>query len=181
LRLADQYSFISDGDIAQKLKEMTASALNKSHPAQANLIERLESLSNGLGIMGRLKLERGGDGRGLFRLLNHGLLPLSAALSALALIKDIRAVSSPDRVLALLERRELNVDLAEKMLRTWYYLHELRLRREQTFSIADHTAHTLLLNPAQLSIEQRQSLKTALTSVADIQRHVGIVFSGMEG
>jgi len=181
LRLADQYPLICGGEIAQELKDMTAAVLSKSRPAQANLIERMESLSNGLGMMGRLKLERSGDRRGLFRLLDHGLLPLSAALSALALIKESRAVSSPDRVQALLKQHELDVDLAEKMLRTWYTLHELRLRREQTFNIVDHTAHTLLLNPAQLSVEQRQSLKSALAAVADIQRHVGIIFSGMGG
>jgi len=181
LRLADQYPLGTDVEVAQELKEMTVATLRKNRPAQANLIERMESLSNGLGMMGRLKLEQSGAGRGLFRLLDHGLLPLSAALSALALIKGNRAVSSPDRVLALLKQRELDVDLAEKMLRTWHTLHELRLRREQGFSIVDHTAQTLLLNPAQLSLDQRLSLKAALASVADIQRHVGIIFSGMGG
>jgi CBS domain-containing protein len=181
LRLADQYPLTTDTKIAQELKELTVATLGKSRPAQANLIERMESLSNGLGMMGRLKLEQSGGGRGRFRLLDHGLLPLSAALSALALIKKNRAVSSPDRVLALLKQRELDVDLAEKMLRTWHTLHELRLRREQGFSIVDHTAQTLLLNPAQLSLEERLSLKAALASVAEIQRYVGIIFSGMGG
>ncbi|MDD2308436.1 MAG: putative nucleotidyltransferase substrate binding domain-containing protein [Desulfuromonadaceae bacterium] len=181
LRLADQFPLNCGREIAQGLKEMTASALSENRPAQANLIERMESLSNGLGMMGRLKLERSGVSRGLFRLLDHGLLPLSAALSALALIKKSRAVSSPDRILALLERREMDVDVAEKMLRTWHTLHELRLRSEQAFSIVDHTEHTLLLNPAQLSVEERHSLKAALASVADIQRHVGIIFARMEG
>jgi signal-transduction protein with cAMP-binding, CBS, and nucleotidyltransferase domain len=181
LRLADQYPLCTDVEVAQELKEMTVATLRKNRPAQANLIERMESLSNGLGMMGRLKLEQSGAGRGLFRLLDHGLLPLSAALSALALIKGNRTVSSPDRVLALLKQRELDVDLAEKMLRTWHTLHELRLRREQGFSIVDHTAQTLLLNPAQLSLDQRLSLKAALASVADIQRHVGIIFARMEG
>lgn len=179
LRLADQYPLTNAAEIARELKEMTFATLGKSRPAQANLIERMESLSTGLGMMGKLKLERSGAGRGLFRLLDHGLLPLSAALSALALIKQSRAVCSCDRVLDLLERRELDVDLAEKMLKTWHSLHELRLGRERAFSFLDYTEQNLLLNPDQLSAKQLHSLKTALTSVAAVQRHVGIVFSGM--
>ena len=179
LRLTDQYSLTSAEGVAQELKEIAIASLRKSRPTQANLIARMETLSNGLGMMGGLKLERSGAGRGLFNLLDHGLLPLSSALSALALIKESSAVSSCDRIIDLLKRRELDVELAEKALETWYNLHELLLRREQAFSIVDHTEQSLFLNPDELTIEQHHSLKTALTSVAAIQRHVGIVFSGM--
>lgn len=179
LRLADQYPLTPDAEIARKLKEVTTATLKGSRSAQANLIGRMESLSNGLGVMGGLKLERSGAGRGLFRLLDHGLLPLSSAFSALALIKGSSASGSCDRVFDLLKRNELDVDLAEKMLETWHTLHELRLRREREFSIFDHTGLTLLMNPAQLGSEQLHAFKTALTSVAAIQRHVAILFSGM--
>lgn len=179
LRLADQYSLTPDEEVARNLKEMTFATLVDSKPAQANLISRMESLSNGLGVMGGLKLERSGAERGLFRLLEHGLLPLSAAFSALALVKGSSASGSCDRVLDLLERHELDVDLAEEMLETWHSLHELRLRREQAFNIARHTNLSLLLNPGELTVGQRQSLKTALASVTSIQRHVAILFPGM--
>jgi len=180
LRLADQNCLTPGMGLAQELKEMTTTILRGSRAAQANLIERMESLSNGLGMMGGLKLEGSGAGRGLFRLLDHGLLPLSAALSALALIKESSAASSCDRILDLLERRELDVELAEKMLATWHCVHELRLRNEQAFNIGEHNELSLLLNPDKLTVEQRHALKTALTSVAAIQRHVAIIFSGME-
>ncbi|MDD2581389.1 MAG: putative nucleotidyltransferase substrate binding domain-containing protein [Desulfuromonadaceae bacterium] len=179
LRLADQYSLTPGEEVARKLKEMTFATLRDSKPAQANLIGRMGSLSNGLGVMGGLKLERSGAERGLFRLLDYGLLPLSAAFSALALVRGSSASGSCDRVLDLLERRELDVDLAEEMLETWHSLHELRLRREQAFSIVGHTNRSLLLNPGELTAGQRQSLKTALASVTSIQRHVAILFPGM--
>lgn len=179
LRLTDQYSLTPGAEIARELKEVTTATLKASRQAQANLIGRMESLSNGLGVMGGLRLERSGAGRGLFRLLDHGLLPLSSAFSALALIKGSNAAGSCDRVLDLLKQHELDVDLAEKMFETWHMLHELRLRREREFSIFDHTELTLLMNPAQLGIEQRHAFKTALASVAAIQRHVAILFSGM--
>ena len=179
LRLTDQHPLTPGEEIARELKQMTMTTLRGSHTAQANLVERMESLSNGLGVMGGFKLERSGAGQGLFRLLDHGLLPLSAALSALALIRGSSAVSSCDRIRSLLAQRELDVDLAEKMLGTWHNLHELRLRREQALSIAGHSNQALLLNPGELTPEQRQSLKTSLEAVAAIQRHVSITFSGM--
>ena len=181
LRLTDQHPFTPGEEIARELKQMTMTTLRGNRAAQANLVERMESLSNGLGVMGGLKLERSAAGQGLFRLLDHGLLPLSAALSALALIRGSSAVSSCDRIRSLLAQRELDVDLAEKMLETWHNLHELRLRREQTLSIAGHSTHSLLLNPGELTLEQRQSLKTSLEAVAAIQRHVAVTFSGMGG
>lgn len=178
LRLADSMILTSNEELGQQLQELVFTSLKNNRLAQANLVERMESLSNGLGLMGRLKLEKSGAGRGLFRLLDHGLLPLASALSALSLIKESRACSSCDRILELLNRREIDVDLAEKMLDTWYTLHELRLRHEQALSVADHSEQSLFLNPGELSAEQRQSLKTALTAVASIQRHVAIIFSG---
>lgn len=178
-RLVDQNPLHPAEGFAIELKKISTAALSKNRPAQANLIERMKSLSNGLGLMGRLKLERSGRGQGQFRLLDHGLLPLSAALSALALIKGSVAVSSCERIHDLLKRRELDVELAERMMTTWHSLHGLRLRREQSFQIQHHTDETLFLNPNELTAEQRQSLEKTLESVAIIQRHVEIVFSGM--
>ena len=178
-RLVDQYPLHPIEGFAIELKKISTNALHGSRPAQANLIERMKSLSNGLGLMGRLKLERSGSGQGQFRLLDHGLLPLSAALSALALIQESTAVSSCERIHDLLKRRELDVELAERMMTTWHSLHGLRLRREQSFQIEHHTNEPLFLNPNELTAEQRQSLEKSLESVAIIQRHVEIIFSGM--
>ena len=179
LRLTDQFLLTGGEELAQELRESTIDSLRKSRPVQANLIERMESLSNGLGMMGGLKLERSGSERGLFRLVDHGLLPLSSALSALALIKESRGVSSCDRVRDLLGRRELDVDLAEKILETWHSLHELRLHSEQSCNLFERAESSLFLDPAQLTAEQRQTLKTALSTIAAIQRHVAVLFSGM--
>lgn len=178
-RLVDQYPLHPGEGFARELKQISRAALGGSRPALTNLIKRMASLSNGLGIMGGLKLERSGNERGLFRLLDHGLLPLSAALSALALIRESPAVSSCERIHDLQKRRELDVELAERMLATWHSLHDLRLRLEQSFHIDEHTSQSLCLNPKELTVEQQQSLKEALESVAIIQRHVEIVFSGM--
>ena len=178
-RLVDQYPLHPVEGLAPEFKKISSTILGGSRAAQANLIERMKSLSNGLGLMGGLKLERSGGGRGQFRLLDHGLLPLSTALSALSLITSSTSISNSERIQELLKRRELDVELAERMLATWHSLHGLRLRREQSFQIERHINQPLFLNPHELTAEQRQSLEAALESVAFIQRHVEIIFSGM--
>ncbi|MGB9079964.1 MAG: putative nucleotidyltransferase substrate binding domain-containing protein, partial [Desulfuromonadaceae bacterium] len=178
-RLVDQQTLFTDGGFDRELKLASRAALNENRPAVAHLVNRIAALSNGLGLMGRLKLERSGSSRGQFRLLDHGLLPLSAALSALALIKESTGVSTCDRIHDLLRRHELDVELAERMLATWHCLNDLRLQREYSIQIEGHSGLSSFLDPDELTAEQLQSLKEALESVASIQRHVEIVFSEM--
>lgn len=176
-RLVDLYPLHPAEGFPLELTRTSCVALSGNRAALENLVARMTSLSNGLGLMGRLKLERSGSGRGMFNLLGHGLQPLSAALSALALIKGSQAVGTCDRIRELLKRRDLDVELAERMLATWHSLNDLRLGREQSLHIDQHTGLSLFLNPNELTDEQLQSLKEALESVAIIQRHVDIIFS----
>jgi signal-transduction protein with cAMP-binding, CBS, and nucleotidyltransferase domain len=177
-RLIDQFPLHSGNRLGLELKQVSSSALRKNSFAVANLVKRMAALSNGLGLLGRLKLGQSGSKRGMFSLLDHGLLPLSAALSALALIRGSAAVGTCERISDLLKQHELDVELAERMLATWHCLHGLRLWREQSLLTGEHTDQALCLDPNELTVEQRQSLKEALESVAIIQRHVEIVFSG---
>lgn len=177
-RLVDQYTLYSTEGFAPQFKQMSSAALSGNRPALTNLISRMTLLKNGLNLMGRLKLERIGSERGMFRLLDYGLLPLSAALSALALIKKSTAVGNCERIRDLLGRRELDVELAERMLAAWHSLNNLRLLQEQSFHIDVQSSQPLLLNANEFTADQRQALKTTLESVAFIQRHVEIIFSG---
>lgn len=177
-RFVDQAPLSSANRLAREFMQISSTALGGSRPALTNLIVRMAALSNGLGLMGRLKLERSGSNRGLFRLIDHGLLPLSAALSALSLIKKTGAGGNCERINNLLRRGELDVDQAERMLTTWHSLHGMRLLREQSFPIGEHINEAAFLNPDELTFEQMQSLKETLDSVAVIQRQVEIIFSG---
>ncbi len=178
-RLIDQYPLYPVEGLAGELKQISSTILSGNRPALANMIVRMTSLSNGIGFMGRLKLERTGSERGKFSLLNHGLLPLSAALSTLALIKKSAATSNCERIHELLKRRELDAGQAEIMLETWRELHTLRLSLEDASRTDASPNRPIVINPNELTAEQLQSLKKNLESVAVIQRHVLITFSGM--
>lgn len=178
-RLADQYPLYPVEGLAMEFGQLSRATLSGNRPALTNLVDRITSLSNGLGIMGRLKLERSGKGRGLFSLLDHGLLPFSAASSALALLRKSIVTSNPERIHDLLRRRNLSVELAERMLATWHKLHELQLQQEQSFRVDHPTKPSLFLNPDEMTVDQQQMLKQTLEAVATIQQHVAIAFSGM--
>jgi len=180
LRLADQYQLYPCDGSTQELKSACMVQLRTNRPALTSLIARMEAIGNGLGLMGGLKLEQGGPMSGLFPLLQHGLMPLSAAISALALIKGSSAESALDRVHDLLARHLLDVDLAERIVSCWYTLHGLRLTRERTFSDGPYDSHALYLNPKELLVSHRADLKEALESVAVIQRQVRTAFSEQE-
>lgn len=178
-RLVDLCPLNPGDELSLELKMISSAALNGSRAALTNLIERMLSISNGLGLMGGLKLDRKGGSRGKFRLQDHGLLPLSVALSALALIRKITAVSSCERIQELLKRGEVDVEMAERMLVTWHKMNYLRLCQEKSFHTNKIIEYSLFLDPNDMSAEERQSLKETLESVAIIQRHVEITFSGM--
>jgi signal-transduction protein with cAMP-binding, CBS, and nucleotidyltransferase domain len=176
-RLVDLYPLCSGMEHTGDLKKINSAALSGNRAALSTLTGRMASLSNGLGMMGRLKVERSGDARGLFNLREYGVEPLSTALSVLALIKESHTTSNCERIHELLRRRELDVELSERMLATWYFLHDLLLYQEQGRNILVPSDRHSFLDPDKLTAEQRQSLKNALESVTFIQRHVEI-FSG---
>lgn len=177
LRLADPYVLTSNEELGQKLKEISIPLLQASRPALSNLVSRMISLSNGLSLMGGLKLERRKPDAGLFCLLDHGLLPLSSAISVLTLIKKATAGGSTQRVRELLFSNQLDVDLTERILATWHTLHEFLLLREKNFSIGTFNNQSTYINPEELDETQLNALKGALESVGFIQRQVGSIFS----
>lgn len=173
-RLADQFPLYSRNHLGDDLKQISGATLRANTSAMTNLLQRMTALSNGLGLMGRLKLENG-----QFKLLDYGLLPFSAALSTLSLINGCTSSSAVNRINDLLTQHNLDVELAERMLTAWHDLHHLRLSLEQGFEINRTNDRMLYLDPNSLSSERRHALKEALESVASIQRHADIMFSGI--
>ena len=175
--LADQYPLNETETLARSFREMSHSALRNSRQTMAALVTRMTSLSNGIGFMGRLKLERSGAGRGMFNLFEHGLFPFSGAVSTLALIKGSSASSSFERIHDLLRQRNLDVEMAERMLATWHYLQSQQLQRESSSHSGEAANRLLLLDPTPLDADELQTLKKNLELVGSIQYHVVNTFS----
>jgi signal-transduction protein with cAMP-binding, CBS, and nucleotidyltransferase domain len=179
VRLAEQTVLAGCTDTAGNFRQMSLAILAASQVATNNLVSRVAALSNGIGIMGGLRFERSGPYRGMFALLDQALQPLSASVSAMALLKRLETTASPCRIRELLWRRDLNVDMAEHLLQAWHTLHELRLLREQEVQPDWLNNAPLYLDVDEMSVDEQESLRESLEAVGTIQRHIGINFSSM--
>jgi signal-transduction protein with cAMP-binding, CBS, and nucleotidyltransferase domain len=181
LRLADQTQLHGVGDAGAGFRQLSLEALAASPVAVNNLVSRVVALSNGIGMMGGLRFEKSGPFRGQFALLENALQPLAASVSALALLKRLDTMATPMRIRELLWRRELNVDMAERLLQAWHMLNELHLNREREVQPDWPNAAPLHLDIDQMNAAEQEALRESLEAVGNIQRHVGINFSGAKG
>jgi CBS domain-containing protein len=179
LRLADQTQLYGDADTGSSFRKLSLSVLAANPVAVNALVSRAVSLSNGIGMMGGLRFEKSGPFRGQFALLDNAMQPLSASLSVLGLLKHLETTATPQRVRELLWRRELNVDMAERLLQAWHTLHELRLIREREVQPDWLNSSPLYLNIEQINAAEQETLRESLEAVGNIQRHIGLNFSGV--
>lgn len=179
LRLTDQTQLDGVGETGSAFRQLSLANLVASPVALNNLVSRVVALSNGIGMMGGLRFEKSGPYRGQFALLENALQPLSASVSALGVLKRLEAMTTPRRVRELLWRRELNVDMSERLLQAWHTLHELRLIREREVQPDWSNAAPLHLDIEEMNVEEQESLRESLEAVGNIQRHVGLNFSGV--
>ncbi|HEY3307833.1 MAG TPA: putative nucleotidyltransferase substrate binding domain-containing protein [Desulfuromonadaceae bacterium] len=180
LRLADQTILFADQRLKEEFGAVTSPFLKKNCETLSFLVNRLHGLSNGIGLMGGLRLEKVGPYRGLFALLDHALLPLTASITALYLLDEGAAVTTPDRIRGLVSRQELNVKTGEYVLQAWHALQELRLLRELEFFPDTSRRESLFLDPEKLSVSDTEQLREALETIAALQRQVFITFSNWE-
>lgn len=179
-RLADQSTLYHDEGFDSEFNVLYRSLLKEHRSAMAFQVTRVLNLSHGIGIMGGMRLEKKGPFRGQFALYDNALRPLSAAIVVLALIKGLETISTPQRIREILWRRELNVDMAERLLQAWHALHELRLTREHDVQPDWSNEAPLHLNVEVMLDSEQVLLRESLETVGAIQRHVGLTFSGME-
>lgn len=175
LRLADKTVLVSQGNVGEQFNTLCNHYLAK-WPFVANLVERCTALSNGIGLMGNLKLEKSGPHRGAFPLLDHALLPLAAAVTAICLMRGVDTVGTPERLRELVRVSKLDVDLAERALQAWHCFSQHRLNLEQCAMAGQDCRDILHLLPATLSASEVERLRTALETVADLQRSMQVCF-----
>lgn len=180
-RLSDQSTLYHDTGFDAGFRGLCRSLLKERRSVMAFQVTRVLNLSHGLGIIGGMRFVKKGPYRGRFALRDHALQPFAAAISVLAQLKGLDTPSSPQRIREILWRRELNVDMAERLLQAWHALHELRLTRERDVQPDWSNEAPLHLNVEEMPDSEQDLLRESLETVGAIQRHIGQTFSGMEG
>ena len=178
-RLADQSTLYHDEGFDVEFRSLCRSALKERRSAMAFQVTRVLNISHGIGIMGGMRFVKQGPYRGQFALRDNALQPLSGAIGVLSLLKGLETSSTPQRIREILWRRELNVDMAERLLQAWHSLHGLRLTREHDVHPDWPNESPLHLNVEEMTDREQNSLRESLDTVGAIQRQVGLTFSGM--
>lgn len=175
LRLADKTVLTSEGDLATGFDQLCNRFL-RQRDFIGNLVKRCHLLSNGISMMGNLKLEKSGPHRGAFPLLDHALLPLAAAVAALCLLHGVEQTGTPERLRQLVRIGRLDVDLAERALHAWHCFSEHRLSLELHASPGQDCRDILHLVPSTLGAAELDRLHSSLETVADMQRYLQVSF-----
>jgi CBS domain-containing protein len=175
LRLADRTALVCEGDVAGRFHELCNRYLGQ-RDFIGNLVKRSQLLSNGIGMMGNLRLEKSGPHRGAFPLLDHAFLTIAAAVAALCLLNGVNQLGTPERLRQLVRIGKLDVDLAERALHAWYCFSEHRLSLEQQATPGQDCRDILHLVPATLGATELDRLRLSLEAVADMQRYLQVSF-----
>lgn len=169
LRLADQRMMAGDAALAGRFAELCLESL-RPREIVGNLADRSLMLTNGLSLLGKLKVERSGAYQGLFPLLDHALLPLASAVSALAIMYRIERIGTPERIKRMVEAGLMAVELGERVLQAWQCFSEHRLMLEQQASVGEDCRDILHLNPVTVDPLEEGRLVRALETITDLQR-----------
>ncbi len=173
LRFVDRKPLLDEAGIFAEFSSLCDNSLKQKN-AMSNLVSRCLSLSNGIGLMGTIRLERSGPHRDCFSLLNNGLMPLASAAAALGLIFNLHQTSTPARLRELVRIGRLDVDLAERAVKAWYCFSNHRLKLELEAPVGLDHRDILHLSPTRLNLTEREQLQAALETAGDLQRYLQV-------
>ncbi|MEI6306084.1 MAG: putative nucleotidyltransferase substrate binding domain-containing protein, partial [Deltaproteobacteria bacterium] len=144
------------------------------------IVSIIRSLSNGVGIMGRLRLLKKDPYHGHFALLDNALLPFTASITALTLIMGGNEVGMLERIRELQVSQIISLEQGELLLIAWHTLNEIRLSREMELFPNWGGDASFYLDPETIPDADMERFRDALEVVAILQRHVTITFNSWE-
>ncbi len=121
-----------------------------------------------LGLLGRFQLEKDGDHAGLLSVKYGGCVYIVDCVRMFALERGIQAISTMDRLEALVKENVFAVETAEHIRAAFEALIFLRLRHEISLIEADRTP-SHFLDPHLLSKTEQDLLKESFQAVAKLQ------------
>ena len=152
-------------DLTEVLRRHATAAAQADRRFQALMFGLQKHNRAGVGLFGRLQVERASDAHhGEIDLKTHGTLPLVEGVRLLALAQGIAATGTLARIDALLADGMLPMDDADRLRSAFALLARLQLRRQ----LADQCSGTAVgtfVDPHQLTERERELLRSALRAI----------------
>jgi signal-transduction protein with cAMP-binding, CBS, and nucleotidyltransferase domain len=129
------------------------------------LARRVIGMPLALGRFGRWRLQRNGEHRGELDLEELALGPLVMTLRILAVHSGINTCGTVDRIQALVEKGALDVELAERLLKAYQCLMQLKMLSEIRSEDSG-----FFWNPEELDGGAEARLRSSLEAVLNLQK-----------
>lgn len=168
--LCDLRFVAGERTLCTSLKAAAMDGLNSQPFRILGALRSAASMPLGFDFFGRLKIEKSGQHRGAFNLMQSALLPLILTVRMLAISAGIPAVSTHDRIRQLLDNRKLGVDLSAKLIRAYHDFVRFKVRME--INGAGNEQDGFYPDPENLSDEEEFDLKHGLDALLHLQRTV---------
>ncbi len=127
----DMRHLAGDERLTQDLWQHCLQYIQGNPPALRALAEDATSKGVALNFLGRLRYEKDSEGRRGINVKKYGILPLTAAVKAIAIEHQVTATATPERIAALEEQNVLERDSATDVR----FAHELFLRLKLQASV----------------------------------------------
>lgn len=158
--LADQVAGIARDTIAAERRSDIMPALAR----------RIAGMPVALGLFRGLRTEKRGEQKGNINLELHAIAPMTMGIRMLAMIHGIERTGTIDRIKGLLAGGQLDVELADRLLKAYHEFFTLKITMEMGTSIKGK--NSLYLAPGLLSPNDEQRLKNGLEAVMTLQKIV---------
>ncbi|SNB48001.1 putative nucleotidyltransferase substrate binding domain-containing protein [Geobacter sp. DSM 9736] len=172
LELADLHPLCGDAGLAEEMLTLVRGMLSFHLGSLRHVARILSEMPTGLDFFGRLRVEKSGDHRGLFNVEQYAVVPLVSNVRVLAIRCGVTATSTVDRIKGIMENGPVSVELAERLL---FGFHELNAHLISLENL--HGAHTVFLDPEQLSESEERALRGSLDALVNLQRVVYQTFT----
>ena len=164
-----------DGRLVEQLWTRALRVLQAYPVAVRALAEDAATKGVALNFLGRLHYERDGNGRRGIDIKRTGMLPLVAAVKAIAIDQQVRATSTAGRIAALLELGALDRTAATDLLAADHLFLKLKLQSSLERAAAETDTPGQqppppghFIYPQRWTDAERQNLRAALRSVGHL-------------
>ena len=174
-KIADVRPLVGDPGLTAEVDACFQSTLDRLRETTLfnHVARQVAVMPLALGLFGGLKVERRGIHRGEIDIEQLALDPLVMNICVLAVRHGVTVTNTIERIRTLLNRGELTVDLAERLMRAYHEISRHRIAGQ----LGENGAKGIFLNPEELSDEVGQRFRSALESVASLQKYVHFCFA----